>query len=131
MKITFSEFIKEDFDDKYFDESIEDEERFFDNRSKIKDELTKNFGRSFGNNADWYGDVWTVLYINENEGFYIYYGDDDDIELIFRKFDPIEEENDNIVIFTVTDRESFDELLKIAKDKDKLKMLQKINKYNV
>ncbi|MCK9416709.1 hypothetical protein M0Q97_08650 [Candidatus Dojkabacteria bacterium] len=130
MKITFDEFIKEDLE-KFFDEDIEDEEEFFDDPGKIKYELTKNFGRSFGNNADWYGTVWSVLYINENDAFYIYYGDDDDIELINRKFDPIKEENIDTTIFTVTDRESFEELIKIAKDKDKLKMMQKINKYNV
>lgn len=125
MKITFKEFIKEDFD-----EDIIDEEDFFDNL-KFKDELTKNFGSSFGNDANWYGQVWSVLTKDDNEGFFIFYGDYDEIDLIYRKFDSIEDEYHDNVIFTATDRESFDELLKIAKDKDKLLMLQKIDKYNV
>jgi hypothetical protein len=129
MKITFNEFIKEDYDD--FKYNFKDEEGFFDDLSKIKDELSKNFGSSFGNNADWGGTVWSILTDDDINGFFIYLGDDDEIILLYRKFDPIEEEYDNSVIFTATDRKSFDKLIKIAKDKDKLKMIQKINKYNV
>lgn len=130
MKITFNEFIKENFEDD-FEYNFEDEEEFFDDPSKFEDELTKNFGHSFGNDADWSGTVWSVLTNDDINGFFIYYGDDDEIELLYRKFDPEEEKYDNTTIFTATDRETFDELIKIAKDKDKLKMIQKINKYNV
>src|SRR5574344_777448 len=117
MKITFNEFIKENFEDDF--------------EYNFEDEVTKNFGRSFGNDADWSGTVWSVLTNDDINGFFIYYGDDDEIELLYRKFDPEEEKYDNTTIFTATDRETFDELIKIAKDKDKLKMIQKINKYNV
>lgn len=126
---TFNEFVNENIDD--FNEDIEDEEEFFDDHSKIKDELNSIFGKGYGNDADWAGVVWPILTKNDYEGIFIYLGDDDEILLLKRTFNKIEEENDDEILFTATNREEFDELIKLAKDKDKIRILQKAKKYNV
>jgi hypothetical protein len=123
---TFNEFINENFD-----EDIEDDEEFFDDYSKIKNELNTIFGKGFGNDANWAGVVWPILTKNDYEGIFIYLGDDDELFLLKRTFDKIKEENNDEILFSVTNREEFDKLIKLAKDKEQIKMLQNAKKYNV
>lgn len=130
MKTKFNEFINEDFDDDIDFEDDDEYVDFFDNHQKIYAELCKNFGKSHGNDANWGGSVWSILTKNNYEGIFIFLGDDD-LVLLKREFDEENEENIDTDLFTVTDEESFRKLIEIAKDKEKVKMLLKINKYNV
>lgn len=99
-----------------FDE-FENDENIFYNHEKLKRVISKLLNQNpFTNNADWGGAlVWGVKTDDNFTGIFIYLGDDDDLVLLKRNLNEVDDYEDEVLKTITTNKELNRVMLKIKK----------------